>query len=232
MKKRETKKLLYLVFNLKSTFIPITSKDNLRYEKKFSILIFEKLAQVTISLGADTLLSYQIRDQFISESENGKDLNDVLQIRVAAITYFSEKISYSNAHYSFLIANVIEYINANLAKKISIETITTQFNFSNSHLRKLFKKETGYSIQKYITKQKIDEAKLMLEMNKNVSEIAFALSFSNTAHFSRVFKSEVGISPKQYQMKTYNSKKRHTISLSKLFVCLFLYELTHNSFIL
>lgn len=52
----------------------------------------------------------------------------------------------------------------------------------------------------YISKRKISAAKIMLKSNHTISEVALGLGFSDSSHFSRVFKKYVGASPKQYQL--------------------------------
>ncbi|HAQ0911628.1 TPA: helix-turn-helix domain-containing protein, partial [Enterococcus faecium] len=43
-------------------------------------------------------------------------------------------------------------------------------------------------------------AKIMLKSNHTISEVSLGLGFSDSSHFSRVFKKYAGVSPKQYQL--------------------------------
>jgi AraC-like DNA-binding protein len=46
----------------------------------------------------------------------------------------------------------------------------------------------------------VSEAKKMLvEDNHSISEIAYQLGFENPPYFSRLFKKEVGMSPKEFK---------------------------------
>lgn len=67
----------------------------------------------------------------------------------------------------------------------------------------LIKKETGKNIQEHIHYKLIEAAKDCLCFNdKSISQIAYELGFEYPQHFTRLFKSKVGVTPSEYrQMK-------------------------------
>ncbi|HFN1545190.1 TPA: helix-turn-helix domain-containing protein, partial [Enterococcus faecium] len=72
-------------------------------------------------------------------------------------------------------------------------------------LRESFKNEMHITIYNYISKRKVSAAKIMLKSNYTISEVSLGLGFSDSSHFSRVFKKYVGVSPKQYQLGLVDS---------------------------
>ena len=75
-----------------------------------------------------------------------------------------------------------------------------QLNLSSNYFGDLVKKETGNSAQEYIQTKLIDVAKSkVFNPNKSVSEIAYELGFKYPQHFSRLFKKQVGHSPKEFR---------------------------------
>ncbi|WP_154214412.1 helix-turn-helix domain-containing protein [Enterococcus faecalis] len=50
------------------------------------------------------------------------------------------------------------------------------------------------------TLSKISEAKVMLKSNYPINDISLLLGFSDTSHFTKVFKKITGTTPKKYQM--------------------------------
>jgi AraC family transcriptional regulator, transcriptional activator of pobA len=51
----------------------------------------------------------------------------------------------------------------------------------------------------------IQEAKnLIVSGNRSISEIAYRLGFENPPYFSRLFKKETGMSPKEYKNRLQN----------------------------
>jgi len=103
------------------------------------------------------------------------------------------------------IFNVVKYINTNYTNKISLRNLSELFFMSESHLSRSFKKATGFNIVTYINLIRIKEAqKLLLNSNKNITEIAYQVGYESITHFERVFKSISSISPLKY--RTVNKK--------------------------
>ena len=70
------------------------------------------------------------------------------------------------------------------------------------YLSRKFKAETGESLTDYILKEKTEEAKrLLCFSDKSLTAIGSYLGFSSPSHFSRVFKTYVGTTPREYQEK-------------------------------
>lgn len=69
-----------------------------------------------------------------------------------------------------------------------------------NHLNRAVKENTGKTTTEVILERILQEAKLLLKQGEwNVSEIAYGLGFSETAHFINFFKSHVGLSPLQFR---------------------------------
>lgn len=95
---------------------------------------------------------------------------------------------------------VLEYINNNLQSEITNKDLAKIANYHEYHLNRLFLKTTGLSIHKYIIKQRIEEAKRLLQNTQLlVSQIAEQVGFQNSAYFSYYFKSATGYTPLQYR---------------------------------
>lgn len=99
------------------------------------------------------------------------------------------------------IAPVIEYINKNIRRDISLRMLARTFFMNQNHLNKIFKKATGYTVKEYIISRRIIIAKQYLLENTPVALVAETTGFRNNSHFIRTFKKLVGITPKQYAKK-------------------------------
>lgn len=77
-----------------------------------------------------------------------------------------------------------------------------------SFLSKLFTEVCGRTIERYTIEQKIERVKELLFYDElTVSEIAYRMGYSSTAHLSAQFKTETGISPVQFKrLKATRSK--------------------------
>ena len=71
---------------------------------------------------------------------------------------------------------------------------------SGKYLSDLLKKETGKSITEHIHLHIVEKAKnKLLNSNNAISLIAFSLGFEYPQHFSKIFKNNAGVSPKEYR---------------------------------
>ena len=69
----------------------------------------------------------------------------------------------------------------------------------------MLKQETGKTTLELIHLHIIAEAKNMLVAGeRSVADIAYQLGFENPPYFSRMFKKEVGVSPKEYKSQLLN----------------------------
>ncbi len=83
--------------------------------------------------------------------------------------------------------------------------MSSQLHLSPKYLSDLLKQETGKTALELIHLYVISEAKNMLvEGNRSISEIAYQLGFENPPYFSRLFKKEVGLSPKEFKSQLLN----------------------------
>lgn len=95
---------------------------------------------------------------------------------------------------------VLNYIDRNIKKGVTLDEAAEYINMSSSYFSKLFKKSAGINFITYITDRKIEFAKEMLEnTNMPVINIAYELSYNETNYFSKAFKRKVGVTPTEYR---------------------------------
>ena len=82
----------------------------------------------------------------------------------------------------------------------SVNYCAKELNLSPNYLSDLLKKETGKTAKEHIHLYVVDKAKnILLNSSDSVSEIAYSLGFEYPQHFSNLFKSKTGISPRDYR---------------------------------
>jgi len=101
-----------------------------------------------------------------------------------------------------LIENIKSYILANIEFDISISRIAKLFHYNETYLGRLFRKETGMSINDYINSRRMEIAKkLLTETDRTVINISASVGFNNVTYFNRIFKKSEGITPSGYRKK-------------------------------
>ena len=102
--------------------------------------------------------------------------------------------------YSGAVAQMVEYINLNWQQNISVASLAEKVNLSESRAAHLFSQTVGQSIHRYINSIKISNSKeLLSDTEMSISEISSMVGYSDPLYFSRYFKSEVGVSPKNFR---------------------------------
>lgn len=82
----------------------------------------------------------------------------------------------------------------------TVKFLADMVHLSPSYLSDLLKKETGKNAQEHIHYYLIEEAKsLLLNSDKNISEIAFNLGFEYPQYFNKLFKQKTGKTPMEYR---------------------------------
>lgn len=96
------------------------------------------------------------------------------------------------------------YIANNLYQDLSVEMLAKRMNFSDSHFKSWFKKEFGVPPADYVLRLRIEEAKKLLQNNREhtVTETAYKLNFSSSQYFATVFKKYTGNTPREYRSST------------------------------
>lgn len=90
-------------------------------------------------------------------------------------------------------------IEGSLAKKLEVSSLAKQLGVSERTLRRHFQKELNCSVMDYIHKKRIQLAKLQLLHHQSVTEVARQVGFESASQLSRLFRKQVGMSPKSWQ---------------------------------
>lgn len=102
--------------------------------------------------------------------------------------------------YSKCVQKAVEYIHANLSRKLDLTTIAKYSYVSKSTLTNKFREELHLTIQGYIQQQKMFRAEQMLKnSDMSIAQISEKLGFSEQFYFSKCFKQRFGLSPREYR---------------------------------
>jgi transcriptional regulator GlxA family with amidase domain len=97
-----------------------------------------------------------------------------------------------------------EYIEANIADKITIDELADIVAIGRRSFERRFKQATNNSVQEYIHRVKIEAAKRQFETSrKNINEVMYDVGYTDTKAFRTMFKKITGLTPIEYRNK-YN----------------------------
>lgn len=99
-----------------------------------------------------------------------------------------------------LVRQAMAYFHERYADPISRQDLASYLGMSGDYLTYCFRKEVGMTPIAYLNRYRINQAKeLLTKSDKNITEIAMSVGFSDSSYFSRVFRRQVGISPEAYR---------------------------------
>ncbi len=94
------------------------------------------------------------------------------------------------------------YIDAQLYRDITLESIAAHFHLHEVYAIRLFGAHYGVTPMKYLASRRIEVAKRMiLDGSMTFKEIAAALHFADGSYFSSRFRKETGLSPSEYRRR-------------------------------
>ncbi len=94
------------------------------------------------------------------------------------------------------------YILTHLTQEITAVQIADHTGVSQYYLSRLFKSLTGKTMMEYLSDERLNAAKQLLETtDQPIHEIAVLLRFCDQSHMTCAFRKKLGITPKQYREK-------------------------------
>lgn len=99
--------------------------------------------------------------------------------------------------YDKQIEEILKYINSNLSENLSIDNLANKFFISKYYLMHKFKKETGYTLHKYILQKRLLLAKDLIKSGEPIVKTSLKCGFNDYSCFLRSFKKMFNESPKR-----------------------------------
>ncbi|NMB98191.1 MAG: helix-turn-helix transcriptional regulator [Clostridiaceae bacterium] len=131
------------------------------------------------------------------------------QLSSTIVYNFEEKVANkinTNEGNSFVIKQVLQYINSKYAETITLKELAKAGAVSMTHLNKIFKEAFNISPMQYTNNFRLEKAKeLMMYSDFNISQISELVGFSSIHYFSRYFKKRENISPSEYRSNVKNN---------------------------
>ena len=139
----------------------------------------------------------------LSNFDQFMEVLSLLQILASSneITFLHDKPFenlYNNKEQSRLKV-VYKFIETNYQRTISIDEMGKITHLSNAAFCRYFKKMTRLTFTEFLNQYRIEQAKILLKGDKNITETSIECGFESLSYFNRIFKKVVGINPMQYK---------------------------------
>ena len=144
---------------------------------------------------------------FLQQLENSVRKEEVMKILRSLDSVVGEQL----AQPENVVNRIIEYIHLHFAEDITLDIVADRFNFSRSHLSRMFKNKTGERFVDFLGNIRLMHAKEMLLTGKyTVKQIAERVGYPNPRYFSTVFKEKTGMTPRQFVLESVQEGKNRS----------------------
>lgn len=101
---------------------------------------------------------------------------------------------------SHCIENVKRYIREHIHEPLDRETLAAVAGFSIPHFHRVFTAQVGESAASYVRRLRLERAGRKLRMGAvDITEVALAAGYESHAAFSKAFKQQFGLSPREFR---------------------------------
>ena len=126
-----------------------------------------------------------LSNHYVQNYSNYQDLQNLLQS--------------TSKFYQSQLDKIDHYIAENIGSTISMDDLSELLHCSKFYFLREFKKLVGETPYQYLMHKRLEQAKAKLSAdNPNIAEISHQLGFNDQSHFTRVFKSQYGMTPGQF----------------------------------
>lgn len=135
--------------------------------------------------------------QLLQEGQEAGDLKQWAYRKFEYILYVIQQHQGRNT--SVTVKQALEYMEKHYNTEISLDDVAKYVGVSPQHFSKIFKLETGTNYVDWITEIRMEQAKQYLtEGERTIKEICYLVGYKDPNYFSRIFKKNVGVAPRDY----------------------------------
>ena len=169
------------------------------FSRSISQLIIKRLKEIAQKKGFDSVLELLSILNDLSKSKN---------MKVLSVANYSNSVTSYNSR---RIEKVIEFLNTQYDKKITLKDAAKIANMSEVSFSRFFKANTGISFIDNLIDIRLGHAsRLLIDTNYSINEIAYSCGFNNISNFNRLFKKKKNYAPKKFR-EDYTNESRVVI---------------------
>lgn len=187
-----------IVINIHNSFF--TKYDCMEFKKIFTSRPHgeNNLIPSHIAINSNIIEIINALDHTLSIDKNVPEI--VVKSKIIELLYSLSKLSPTSEKdntQNIQFKKILFYINENITSPMTLDSIAKKFYITKYHLCHIFKKQTGFSINKYIAHKRILLVRELYSQGKTLLEASSEAGFCNYSSFYKIYKNETGKSPKE-----------------------------------
>ena len=175
--------------------------DPLRQAKNEMIVFAVICSRAAILGGVSSEGALNLSDYYVGNIEKAGTVSEVYNIGAQMHKSYLQRVRKARAaaSKSMLVRDIIDYVETHVFERITLQSVSREFGYTESYISRKFKADTGGSLVEYVNRRKMQTAKEILQESKiPISELSERLAFSSPSYFSALFKKEYGRNPAEY----------------------------------
>ena len=92
-------------------------------------------------------------------------------------------------------------MRANYDQPISIETLAARVGRNTAYIATLFRRQTGTTIHRYLTRIRMRRAAVLLRQSEKVEAVMLLVGYRSKKNFYRQFETAFGVTPGAYKLE-------------------------------
>jgi transcriptional regulator GlxA family with amidase domain len=124
------------------------------------------------------------------------------QFLLAALDPDGKQREASSAGCDGAVMRVREILHSQSGANLSLELFERETNISKYHLERSFRAKMGVPIHRYLKLVRLERAQALLRRGRSAIDVAHSTGFFDSAHMTRAFRAELGITPGAYARAT------------------------------
>ncbi len=185
------------------------SDDDLMNLKYHLIITIAFITRYCIEGGMEMETAYNLSDIYILRVDRCTKEEEIHSIHREIVEDYTGRMHtiIKKGLFSKPILICLDMIYDNLHNKISLNDLAQRVDLSPQYLSKLFHKEVGVTVSKYIVQKRVEAAENLLKYSDySCIEISNYLCFNSESYFIQVFKSYTKLTPKEYREKYFRTR--------------------------
>lgn len=178
------------------------SANETNHWRNAAIVAITLNTRAAIEGGISAPAAYQLSDYYIQKVDGCRDIAKIIALRNHAVEELTRRVEEhkKRTSQSNYVSRCMDYVNLHYREKIYLNDVAELLGLSTSYLSRLFKKESGMTLQDYICKVRVERAANLLKYSdESIARIAEYVNFPSQSYFGRVFLEQMQMTPKQYR---------------------------------
>ncbi len=202
LRQNDRQGLLELLYEEKDFQYGVLAQDKLRSVKDLVISLVVPIVQFSMQDGIiDSERAFTAADVCIQLVEEAESVEETLMQAAASLLVLCDLIEeYKTEDQNPLVRRVQEYALLHSHESMTAAKAADEIGVSREHLSRVFREQTGQTLQSYLRSVRIREARNLLRFSgMEISEISKYVGFASQSRFNEAFRRETGMTPTAYR---------------------------------